>query len=233
VLANNKGNQIANEVFAVLRWKNNSEDEQELYLRKGDVADIGRREDNEVYLSSKLVSRCHAVIAWRDDAFILTDLLSENGTSVNEEKINKPFKIKNNDIILCADTPIEYKLIQTKLDATELKKDGATLIVRSESVQPRLIVSSGLHEGKEFLLYPGKVVVGRATSKESYDISLQDKAISRPQMEIEHKENRIYISDLESVNGTLVNGEIITETEELRDGDVIEIGETTILFKIK
>ena len=44
------------------------------------------------------------------------------------------------------------------------------------------------------------------------------------------KDREVYITDLDTVAGTLVNGKEITRSD-LQDGDEITIGETTLKFK--
>lgn len=225
--------QISPKMSAVLRWEEAGE-RRALFLSKGDIAQIGREEDNEVCIKDNSISRHHATVASRDDSFVVTDLGSTNGTKLNGEQVTQPSVLKDNDIIRLDEKALIFHEIHfAEPDIANTHKSDETFIVRQDAAQPRFIVTAGTHEGKEFLLYIGKIVIGRATSKTTYDISLQDKAISRPQVEIENKENRFSITDLKSVNGTLVNGELIIETTEMQDGDVIEIGETTMLFRAR
>jgi pSer/pThr/pTyr-binding forkhead associated (FHA) protein len=53
--------------------------------------------------------------------------------------------------------------------------------------------------------------------------------MSRAQAAIVCEENRFILRDLNSTNGTLVNGNAVMETE-LRPGDVIEMGEMKMEF---
>jgi len=48
---------------------------------------LGRTADNQVPLSSQLVSRRHARLSFEGDAMLLTDLGSSNGTRVGEERL--------------------------------------------------------------------------------------------------------------------------------------------------
>lgn len=64
----------------------------------GEVAAIGRQADNQLVLTATAVSRRHARIIRRGEAFFLEDLGSAHGTTVNEEKI-KSRELKDGDII--------------------------------------------------------------------------------------------------------------------------------------
>jgi hypothetical protein len=58
---------------------------------------------------------------------------------------------------------------------------------------------------------------------------LKDPFASRYHGKLEiTEEGTCYFTDLESCNGTLLNGQPLTHTAQIRDGDRIEIGETTL-----
>lgn len=71
----------------------------------------------------------------------------------------------------------------------------------------------------------GEVVVGRSPDA---DLWIEDSAISRRHFKMNILENRVYIEDLGSTNGTYINGARVT-TRELSDGDKIQISKNTIL----
>jgi pSer/pThr/pTyr-binding forkhead associated (FHA) protein len=217
---------------AVLRWEDKKGKRQSLFLQEGETAQIGRGLNNDLTLGSKEVSRTHAIATWKEDGFYLKDLNSTNGTKINGKRITTMQLLKDGDKISLGDVELEFhELHQPAPEVMESYELGDTFIIKHDAAQPRLIFSSGPHEGREILISYGKMVIGRATSKASYEISIQDQAASRPHAEIKQESGTFSITDLNSANGTLVNSEIITETTELEDGDVIEIGETTLLFR--
>lgn len=63
------------------------------------VTTIGRLPDNNVVLDSEYVSGNHARIYLKNNAYVLKDAGSTNGTFLNGVKIDKPVVIKNGDII--------------------------------------------------------------------------------------------------------------------------------------
>jgi pSer/pThr/pTyr-binding forkhead associated (FHA) protein len=82
------------------------------------------------------------------------------------------------------------------------------------------------------------MTIGRATANASWEISLQDRAVSRPHARLEpvpDADTETWrIVDLGSANGTLVNGAPVDGEAGhiLRDGDVMTIGETMLLFRM-
>ena len=71
-----------------------------------------------------------------------------------------------------------------------------------------------------------RVVLGRSRS---CDIRLPDVNVSRRHAEVRQEGATYWIVDLDSMNGTVVNGRQI-ERERLQDGDTITLGSTDIVF---
>jgi len=74
------------------------------------------------------------------------------------------------------------------------------------------------------------MVLGRSAQ---VDIPIpSDGNCSRKHCQIRKWAGKYMLEDLQSHNGTFVNGAKVT-THELNDGDLISIGDTTVLFKLK
>ena len=73
-------------------------------------------------------------------------------------------------------------------------------------------------------------VVGRKEDICNYTVV--DTLVSRQHFELYMKDNKVYIKDLNSSNGTYVNEEIIEGYEEclLKDGSIIRVGNQTFKF---
>ena len=80
--------------------------------------------------------------------------------------------------------------------------------------------------GKRHEITEESVVVGR--SREA-DIRISDVNSSRRHAELRQEGGTFWIVDLDSTNGTSVNGKRV-DRQRLRDGDRIEIGTTEIVF---
>lgn len=79
-------------------------------------------------------------------------------------------------------------------------------------------------------LKPGEYIVGRDPS---CDIVIVDPYVSRAHAKIFYKENKWYLEDLGSKNGTYINGEDIRGkgSIELKEGMEIVLGFSTIIVK--
>jgi diguanylate cyclase (GGDEF)-like protein len=89
-----------------------------------------------------------------------------------------------------------------------------------------VIVLSGVAVGRMFKLDTGCHTVGRSADA---DIHLNDDGVSRAHAKLDRREDgTIVLRDLDSTNGTYVNGTKI-ETRVLNDGDRIQVGSVSIL----
>jgi pSer/pThr/pTyr-binding forkhead associated (FHA) protein len=72
-------------------------------------------------------------------------------------------------------------------------------------------------------------VIGR---HDSCSIQLVDEEISRQHLEIRYDGDvqQYYATDMDSANGTTINGNRINRKVRLEEGDVIEIGNTRLIF---
>ncbi len=89
-----------------------------------------------------------------------------------------------------------------------------------------LRVLDGADRGKGFSNLRTPVSIGR---EEGNTIQLSDERVSRFHVKIQEDQDKIVITDLESTNGTKVNGEEI-QLRILRFGDVVGIGRTTLVY---
>jgi pSer/pThr/pTyr-binding forkhead associated (FHA) protein len=72
------------------------------------------------------------------------------------------------------------------------------------------------------------VVLGRSAQ---VDLPLEDNNASRQHCQVRKWAGKYVVEDLQSKNGTFVNGEKIVKERELADGDLIALGDTTVVFK--
>ena len=89
-----------------------------------------------------------------------------------------------------------------------------------------LRVLDGADRGRIFEDVPTPLTIGR---EEGNPIQLNDDRISRFHLKIQEDEGKLVLTDLESTNGTRVNGEPV-QLWILRPGDVIMLGRTVMLL---
>ena len=89
-----------------------------------------------------------------------------------------------------------------------------------------LRVLDGADRGRVFDDMPTPLTIGR---EEGNSVQLNDERISRFHLKIQEDQDKLVLTDLESTNGTKVNGENV-QLWILRPGDVIALGRTVLLF---
>jgi transcriptional regulator with GAF, ATPase, and Fis domain len=94
------------------------------------------------------------------------------------------------------------------------------------SVKPRLVALSGPLKESIFVLPAGEVSVGRDPQNVLY---IDDPSVSRRHCIFTQDESSIKVRDLESRNGTQVNGASVSE-QVLKHRDEVSIGDSAFLF---
>ena len=86
--------------------------------------------------------------------------------------------------------------------------------------RPLLIIHSDKMRENQWVLAKDSVVIGRG---EDCDIVLPERQVSRRHIRIYREDDVYYVQDLESRNGTWVNGQQLKGTHRLQDGDQISL----------
>ena len=83
-----------------------------------------------------------------------------------------------------------------------------------------LIIQSGKHKGTRLNLPNKDIIIGR---EEGCGIRLASNDVSRKHCRLCWKSGQLYVSDLGSQNGTLVNDQVLTDEVALHPGDRLQI----------
>lgn len=87
-------------------------------------------------------------------------------------------------------------------------------------------ILDGPERGKSYHQIPTPVTIGR---EEGNFIQLNDERVSRYHLKIHENGGAILLTDLQSTNGTKINGEVV-QVWHLRPGDVISAGRSVLIF---
>jgi hypothetical protein len=85
---------------------------------------------------------------------------------------------------------------------------------------PILVVQEGQLAGRRWPLDRQAITLGRG---EECEIVLPDRQVSRMHARISRREDGFYVEDLESKNGTYVNGVPVKGSVRLQDGDEVQV----------
>ncbi|WP_437931560.1 sigma 54-interacting transcriptional regulator [Sorangium sp. So ce291] len=98
----------------------------------------------------------------------------------------------------------------------------------SRGISSYLLVIGASSSYRRALPEDGELIVGRS---DDADVRLDTAAVSRRHAKIVVSGGEIRITDLGSHNGTVVNGERIEGSRTLGSGDVVAIGDTTLMLR--
>jgi pSer/pThr/pTyr-binding forkhead associated (FHA) protein len=90
----------------------------------------------------------------------------------------------------------------------------------------KLVFRSGLSAGSEKEISNDLLRMGRDPGN---DLVIDEIEVSRNQAKITRDEKVYILEDLNSTNGTFLNGKRINKPEKLKDGDLIKLGGNTVL----
>ncbi len=208
---------------------------QEFILNKPLIT-LGRATTNDIVLAKSRVSRSHAQVICTDDGIAVSDLNSSNGVVVNGQRV-KDAKLQPGESFEISGISLHY------LPPTEEVREEATMIDSEsefESTLNQMTVPMSLNETSlprlvihapdrtwELVLVDDAYSIGRTTDN---DLVLDYQRISRNHARIERKGSDFILRDLNSTNGTIVDG-VRFEQHRLQNGDTFQIGPTRIVFK--
>ncbi|HTA50889.1 MAG TPA: FHA domain-containing protein, partial [Verrucomicrobiae bacterium] len=96
-------------------------------------------------------------------------------------------------------------------------------------MHPRLLAVSGPLKDSTIPLSEGEITIGREASN---GIAISDPSVSRKHCLLSGQGGRFLVRDLDSRNGTLVNGAGV-EQQWLQHGDEIATGDSSFLFLLE
>src|SRR6266404_4757292 len=87
---------------------------------------------------------------------------------------------------------------------------------------------SVVFRGHEFPLKEGANILGRDATA---DIQIDDTTVSRKHAAITIREDAVTLEDLDSKNGTYLDGMKLTGSASIREGQTIVLGDASIVFR--
>src|SRR5215470_9619256 len=95
-------------------------------------------------------------------------------------------------------------------------------------MEPKLVAITGPLKGMTIPLAKPETIIGREPANE---VAVNDPLVSRRHCALRNRGNEIQVADLESLNGTFVNG-VPTRQKVLEHGDRIRVGASQFLFLV-
>ncbi len=212
-------------------------DGQEHVVDVEDSCSIGRDPTNSIGLESEAgASRRHCQIIKLQKSYELADLGSTNGTKVNGKTV-KRHRMAHGDSIEIGSTTLRFTTEEGGGDGVDLEGfeeeisleepgGGGGGAAAAPSGECYLAYAGGSKDGQKVALDQDRVTFGR---KPSCTVPLDDSNVSGYHCEITREGGAYVLRDLGSTNGTLLDGEPVSEIA-LQHGGRIRVGSTRLVF---
>jgi len=213
---------------------------------------FGRDESVDVTIIHKSVSRKHMRIFMDDVDYLIEDMNSSNGTFVNEERIEKPRKLQDGDLIaLGSDFEMRVTITVTQRSIstayhtmvgtggeTKARTDETAFAISPPEtdktmlsteditpppvIPPRLVINESGKEPWIVTLTADRVSIGR---QEDNDIVLENRYVSRHHATLEKRGQDYYIIPAQKIsNPLLLDSQPVMEATRLEHGAKIRLG---------
>jgi len=198
-----------------------------------EMVTLGRDPEATILIDDPTVSFMHAQISFHGGRHYLRDLGSRNGTFVNETLVVTPCQLNNNDTIRVGGIVLKFSTSAGSASTPETPKPAKTEFLKKEKETKTLgqfIIYSGATIGLSFALNPPTVTIGR--DSESNDIALQNQTVSREHARLDWHDDKWYVTDLGSGNGTRINGKPLKPNVEtpLTAKDEAQFGDVKLMY---
>ncbi len=200
---------------------------------------LGRDPDEvSIVLEDPMVSRKHVICRLTAEGYVLENLSSVNPATQNGKVITEAVLLQEGDILQIGSTFFRFTeksplAPPSEEEAPPLLEEGEDLSAISFEVSATsrwlLKVISGPNAGAEFSMQEGSTyILGKDANL--CDVVFHDLSVSRQHARISVDEDqRVWIEDLGSRNGILINGSLAMEKKEISSQDLIALGTTSFL----
>lgn len=211
-----------------------------MYPLQKSTTSIGRKQC-DILLDDLGASSHHAEIQRRGSEYYFVDTKSTNGSYLNRRKVEESLLVDQDVIEIGSTTLCFFEDIRSfhgqaeevtmsgrfKLPTETGLHDKMTVSKTISQVRIRLKIEKGEAKRKEFEFQKAHIMVGRG----NVDVPLLDLDASRSHAMLEVlSAKNVYLRDMNSTNGTFVNGKKISHTK-VNPGDELQIGETVFKFQ--
>lgn len=154
--------------------------------------------------------------------WVVTDTFSKNGILVNGKKIDGKAVIEDGDVISIGTVPLRFECADAISSSTkkQIRQNAG-----GHTVAYAVLVD--VKSRKPVYLKRNDVLIGRG---EQCDIRILSDTVSSEHARIYKTTRGWALCDLDSHNGTKLNGRYLTQTQLIFDEDTITFGDRVFIF---
>ena len=210
---------------------------------------VGRKPDNDIVIDNPAISSHHCKVVMKGDTYYVEDLESTNGTFVNEKRIVKS-GLHDQDVIGVAKHALVFiddrakpeeagggadkTMVMTPAKQEEMAKAVAQANAPGKAEQSAsLRVLKGVVGAPEYELKGTSTYIGKS---DRVQIPIADGGFFNRAPEVAasiHRKPEGFFLKAVKEGYPVVNNAKVADTIQLKDGDIIEVGGTTLLFVLK
>jgi len=219
---------------------------KEILLDK-EMTTIGRKPDNDIIIDNQAVSGHHASIKREGDVLTIEDLSSLNGTYLNSQKVSTA-ELFNNDVILIGVHTLDV------ISEKNREADKKPFAIRGRSMDETMVIAP---DDKKKIIdaadktipeqLGGFVVVEGSTDQREYELKERVSAIGKEEgsaiklkgffapklAALVNRRKEGYFITPSGGKELKVNGKVVDRRYDLKDGDIVEVGNIKLQFYIK
>ncbi len=204
-------------------------------LEGGTEWTLGRDLDESSFvLEDPMVSRRHVICRLTSEGYFLENLSTVNPATQNGKIVAEPILLQEGDILQIGNTFFRFTekdpaIADKPPTIAETDDLGALNVTSLPETRWMIKVVSGPNAGAEFHMQKGSsYTLGKDAGV--CDIVFQDLSVSKQHSKISVDDDEsVFIEDLGSRNGTLVNGKLAEGKQKLSSQDLISLGTTSFL----
>ncbi len=188
---------------------------------------IGKVKSNDIVLPLPAVSRFHAVIAKRRKDWVVFDTSARTtGVLVNGKKIDKRAIIENGDIITIGTIDLKFECDEALSPKSKRQiRQAARQSTPASNVAYAVLVD--ISTKRPTYIKKQDILVGRGAD---CDIRINSETVSSRHARIHKTSKGWALSDLDSHNGTKLNGRYINQPQLIFDEDMLTFGDKVYIF---
>jgi pSer/pThr/pTyr-binding forkhead associated (FHA) protein len=209
---------------------------------------IGRDAASDVVVPRNEVSRRHAEVAPTDSGYVVRDM-SSNGVYVNGERVQGSQRLARADVIRVGGE--EFRFYADVVNPTPPSASPATgegVVLRADTPTPSLantlfnqrvvddprtvlatleVLNEGPSKGARYQIRTPLAHIGRGSNS---DVRLTDESVSEMHAKLQRRDDGWYAVDMNSTNGTWVNGSRVTGERRLEGAPDVRFGGVKLRF---
>jgi pSer/pThr/pTyr-binding forkhead associated (FHA) protein len=199
---------------------------------QGDCFTIGRKADNDLSINDHTASGHHARIVKVQAVYFLEDL---NGTLVNDRRVER-HQLRDADVITIGQHRIIFQepsapppasqTTPAELDQT-MVLSGKGTTASSQTTEARVLVTEGKTDRVEYRLAKPVSLIG---SQDGAAIRLTGWFAPKSAAQISRRGGAYVISASPGTKRLVVNGQDVSGSQQLKNGDQIQVGGVTMTF---